>query len=625
MGDSSVKVVTGRQGLEVTLPVAWAFTGTIAALSMIGMVVVVVVVMVTTEITGVIPEIMSILEFVFGRVWLWIGLAVAVVLIAFDRFSNERYIFGARRVERQFRTGSIVTHRERYPLSWISDPQVEQDNDRYYVCWRWKGKTHTRRRLNRIGLAQDEAEAIARRISDWLDAPGTQTDPDIEASDSVWPLEWLLTIVSSRFGVAVPLLLGLTGALLLAQVWLLYKEIDSGGTSGLEQLQVSSGDLKKLQWVIDPATAYQGSHASVRLEAEISFEVEDTAHTLRLAARKFESMLWFESMYQRATEWFGPDSTRFIVPETTLAHLPIDSDWRLWSDLRWAGPEGRGDVPDNVLDLLDGMDRPWLYLVTRATTSRPELPVAFPPSRPDQAMPLAWYEAEREARTNVALPALAPLTLVAALLILFAVPVVLVQSLDRRRIARLLTLVFILAVPWWAGHAQQLPRYVGVDDLIGELTADLLRLHSPVRDHLWLTTIESTNSDRGMVVEWTLEKSGAYELITELGLTELARNHRWPDEPSAREEWQRAAAATFAALSNQALKEYAIAYGQAAGPSRFGELHRMVVEPAFCTQRPRLGTSFDYERFIDLHFRCQENTNQVHHGDTEENLGRLLL
>jgi hypothetical protein len=605
MTTTPVSVVTSRNGLEVTVPIAWAFTGNLIGLGLIGMVGVFVIVMVTTEVTGVEPSFLSILQFIFGRVWLWIGMAVAVVLIACDRFSNERFIFGPKRVERQFRSGPVVLNRQRFPLHWISDPVVVKEKGSHYVCWRWKGNTYSRRKLNWSGLAQADAEHIAERLSSWLQSPEKPPDQTADSAIDASPLEWLVSVVSSRFGVAVPLLFALTGMLLLAQIWLLYDEIEGGQATVVPDLQVIPGQLHALHWVIDPATAITGAFARVRLEAEIGFDVDGTSHSLHLAGRKFESIMYFESMYLRASEWFGPDSTRFIVPERLYVRLPTDNDWRSWSELRTVGPKDRDDLPLGAVELLASLDRPWLYMVTQATTDTPELQIAFPPGRADRAMPLAWYEAEQAARANVPLLFLAPVTLVSVLMMLLAFPSVLVQSLDRRRYARLLTLVFILAVPWWAGQAQSLPRLVGVDDLVGELAADLIRLHSTKRDHLWFRAIAPPASERGVVVDWRLEQSGIQELIAELGLTELGHKRQWPDEMTAREEWQLAAKATFAAYDDQQLRRFAIAYTRAQWPSRYRMFHQRVVQPAFCTQRPRLGMGFDYQRFIDSDFRCQ--------------------
>ena len=605
MTTTPVSVVTTRRGLEVTMPIAWAFTGNLIGLGMIGMVVVFVIVMVTTEVTGVEPSFLSILEFIFGRVWLWIGMVVAVVLVACDRFSNERFIFGTRRVERQFRSGPVVLNRQRFPLHWISDPVVGEEKGSHYVFWRWKGNTYSRRKLNWSGLAKADAEEIAEQLSNWLQMPEKPADQTADSAIDASALEWLVSVVSSRFGIAVPLLFALTGLLLLAQIWLLYDEIEGGQAAVVPDLQVIPGQLHAFHWVIDPATASSGAHASARMEAEIRFEVDEVSHSLHLAGRKFENIITFHSMFLRASEWFGPDLAQFIIPERTYAQLPADSDWRSWSDLHWARAKDRGDVAPSALDLMTSLDRPWLYLVTQATGKHPPLQVAFPPGRIDRAMPLAWYEAEQAARANVSLLLLVPVTLIAIVMMLLAFPSVLVQSLDRRRAARLLTLAFILAVPWWAGHAQNLPRLVGIDDLVGELAADLIRLHSPERDHLWFRAVSPPESERGVAVDWRLEQSGVQELMTELGLTELAHRRDWPDEATALEEWQRAATATFAALGNDQLKEYAIAYVFAQWPSRYRVFHRRVVEPAFCTQRPRLGMGFDYQRFIDSDFRCQ--------------------
>lgn len=79
----------GRRGLEVTIATPWAMTGVICALSVLGMMAAFAILVATVEITGSEPDGLAILDILFGRAWLWAGVAVLVLLIVSDRFSND--------------------------------------------------------------------------------------------------------------------------------------------------------------------------------------------------------------------------------------------------------------------------------------------------------------------------------------------------------------------------------------------------------------------------------------------------------------------------------------------------------------------------------------------------------
>jgi hypothetical protein len=135
----------GPRGLEVTIATPWAVSFLLGILVLAGMIITFVIVLITVQVTGAMPEsYLQLLDIVFGRTWLWLGLGFAAVLIFFDRFSNEQYIFGHHLVEYRFRSGSIVLNSRHHPLSWISHPTVDGKDDRWRVTWRWRSRPGSR-------------------------------------------------------------------------------------------------------------------------------------------------------------------------------------------------------------------------------------------------------------------------------------------------------------------------------------------------------------------------------------------------------------------------------------------------------------------------------------------------
>lgn len=600
--DADTRVLVTARGLEITFAIPWAFTGLISALVIVGMLGMFLVTVVTTEVTGMMPEILDVLEFVFGRFWLWLGLPVAVALIACDWWSNEHFILGRESVERQFRCGRIVLNRKRFPSRWVSDPDIESYREKWYVAWRWKGNQRSRRSINSAGLDEADAAEVAARIRQWLDAPD-QAREDAGRTTGLALLESAIAVVSSRFGAAVPLLIGLAGLLILAQGWQLYDKPESSGSSGLDVLQVSPGRLVSLHWAFDPGSLYAATVARMRIEAEVEFSVDGQPHQLRLVGRKFEPLFWFSENYQRAARVLGTSSVNFMLPVDRFASLPSDSDWQQWSEIELGRSEEALAAHSSATELLVALDRPDLYMLTRGTLPKPDLLIAFPVGQVDKAMPLFWLEAEQAARAGMPLIRLMPVTALAILLIMLTLPGVLVRSLQRRWMARILVGLVIASLPWWAAHAEVLPRWLGIDSRLSQLTADLVRMHSPDHEHLWITSTQAPLA-AGIPVAWTLEQSDSFELLNTLGLAAVMGTGRWPSEAQALEDWIALASDHFAVLSDPELKTFAIDYGSAEGPRRYGHLHWSVVEPAFCRQRPRLGSGFQYERFIDIHFQC---------------------
>jgi hypothetical protein len=598
-----VHTAVTRHGLEVTVAAPWHIASTLAFYGLAGMIATFVFVMIAVHFTGAAPDSFALVETVFGRTWLILGAAMAVVLVARDRLSNEHFILGPAMVERQFRNGRIVLNRERYPLAWISNPGFEERRGQWRVAWHWRGSRGTRW-MSHHPLSREDAEQVTASVRDWLQNPVTRADKGARDNAPLALLHPAVSMLSSRFGVAVPLLLAVAGLVFLAQGWQLYAERELGGAAITDGLQVSDGQLRDLRWVIDPTTAYQGWLAELRLEAAVDYQDEEGPRTLWLASRSSEALPALWQSWPRVAATLGIPAIRFVVPPSVLDQLPAGSRWAQWSDLVWSRRSDEDDTPyPTAARLLTALDDPLLYLTIGADAYRPDLRVAYPPGRPGEAMLLSWWQAEQTARAHVSWQSLLPAALLSAGLVLLSLPGVLVRSLHHRWLARGLVLLLVLAVPLWAVHASNIPRWLGVDEQVEKLTAELLRLHSSEQDHLWLVATPPPAA-AGMELEWTLEASAALPLLEVLGIADAARHTRWTSAEQAIEQMITVATAAFAAMSDAQLTRFAIDYVDASRPDRHGSLHAEVISPAFCSQRPRLGTGFNYERYIDMHMTC---------------------
>jgi hypothetical protein len=577
-------------------------TGILGALAVLLILPIMLALFLTTEVTGVIPSLTSILEFIFGRVGLWAGAVLVLLIIVLDRRSEEHFVFGPDMVEHRLCCGPFVFGRTRFPLGWIKDPDLEEAPGGLRVNWQWRGR-RGRRWMTNEEFSPADARRIESELRHWLDRPRPA------ASGTALPghqdvLEGVLTVVTSRFALAVPMLLAAVALLILAHVWQIYRESPQDQA---EPFEVAQGELLEMVWVIDPDSSYSQYVASVRMQATVAFEAAGKEHQLHLASRRSEPLAGFWMWYPRAVTLLGDGGVKFLVPPRLLARVPAGSGWLEWSNMLWARTEDSTPRPIG-LDVLDALDDPWLYLTTRAGSLETELQVAFPPGQPERAMLLSWLDAEREARSSVFLPMLIPITVIAILLVFATLPRVLARSLHRRWIGRIAAALLILALPWWAGQAEAIPRWLNVDSLVVDLTADLLRLHAAEREHLWLVRV-NPEPRSGTLLEWSLESSKAYPLLQRLGVADVVQFQQggnWPDSETAQADIVAAATHTLAFWSVEELKRFAIDYGSNEGPQRYGDLHRQLVEPAFCLQRQRLGTGFLYERFIDLHFPCQD-------------------
>jgi hypothetical protein len=595
---SRVRIARSHQGLEVSIATPWALSGHLVGLAILLFMGAFAVTVVTEHLTGALPDYLLILERLFGRWWLWAGIAVLALLIALDRQSTERTVLGPRLVERQTRTGRFVLGRDRFPLSWVSDPEVEELQGKHYVTWRWTRGLRTRSRVIGEGLSRAEAEEVAARVREWLQSAPAAMEATAEArepSAGAALLDSAVSLVTSRFGLALPAL--------LAAGSLVYQELAAGDEGFARELVVVEGELEELRWVLDPATAYDSISMRIGMEAAIRFRDGERVQTRWLASRAIEPRYVLDERMLQAAAVFGSPPVRFVVPARTLGKAPAGSDWLDWAEWRWGRRGEEREWPPHELYSLTMLDDPYTYLAVRYSTPEPDLRVAYPAGRPDQAMPLVWWQAEHEARGGVSPAVLVPSSAAALLLLFATLPRVLVRARHHRWLGTACVAALVLALPWWAAHADRLPRWLGADASVAEAMADLLRFHAEERGHLFFRPTAEPWT-REPILEWTPDRSGAYPLMVTLGLHEPPAGLPLPSVEAVTAALVARATGAFAAMDDRELRAFAIDYGHHNPTERYRGLHWEVVRPAFCTQRPRLGTGFNYERWIDLSFDC---------------------
>jgi hypothetical protein len=576
----TTSVVT-RRGLEITTPTPNVIIGCLVPLVMLlGFGAIVLYALSDLFIDGT-DAWTGVYGQLFGWGWLALGGVAAVLVMAFSSRSNQHLILGTRQVRYQHRLGRVVMHDEVRPLSTIDEVEAyPHEDDAWEVRWRSR-----RRHRYRVGTAAPaEAEALAERIRAWLEAPGRLP---VEADDRrPAPLalaEAALSLVSTRLTMVIPLSVAAAALLMLATVWQVH-QMRQGRAEPLARLdRVADGELTAHRWHVH--APHRDSHdARVYLRIAIDYTAEDgVRRTLWLASRRSLD-LWELRLapMQHAAAGLGVPGVEFDLPPWAAGAADAADDWAGWRALARLR-ERTGGEEYHAANLLARLDEPYPFLQMLWTAPAPDWRVAYAASAPERAMPLTWVRAEREALRHVAPNTLLVLGGAAAVLILWTLPRVVAVG-TRRWIARSAALGVVLAVPWWAGHAERAAGMLGVGEWTAELTGDALRLTlaEPLWTHAGIRRARAPAAADGVPVRWTPARSAAAELLRTLDLDTPPAALPLPDPAAATAHMVERASAALARMSDAELVAFARGYETSEWYGRADGLHEAVVEPALC-------------------------------------------
>jgi hypothetical protein len=583
-----VAQVTPR-GLEITIATPGAMAGVLSALLIIFLVVGMFAFFIFHEmaVTGEEPLWLELVDLLFGRIWSLLAVVLLIVLLLFDRYSNEHYIFGRETLERHFRIGRIILNDDDRPLKRIVEPRAEEIDSRsggYGVTWRVNDRLPFRDEMVRgYPISKREAEAVVEKISAWLAAPGelpVETIP--EESPLAALAERTVSIIASRLILAIPLLMGVAGLLVLSAIWRHYdwKQAAAGLAPGYDR--VVAGELVSYRWVVDGHDRYS---AKVRPYLVLSY-VPDDGQQRRLTLTTQRSYELYElsgNVITAFSDLIGVPHVEFELPARAAlvggtrareeAWPPVDpQDDQEWIDDRFSG-------------ILRELDRPldWLYAWWRAP--EPDWRVAYSSSAPERAMPLRWQEAERLTLASISPSAFVIVGGVALLAIFATLPRIVARSRRRRWIGRLVVVAVVIATPWWSPLAERLPSALGVSERLIDGIADLIRLHASDYESDYALMVRApARSDRkeAVLLRWTPEGSAAREALATLGLMPGVQMPGASFDEAIEQVVERAGR-RLDRMSDEALLAFTRRYRAAEPPFQGGYLLDGVILPSICS------------------------------------------
>jgi hypothetical protein len=582
-----VAQVTPR-GLEITVRTPGAMMGVLSALLIIFLVVGMFAMFIfdSVGVAGEEPIWLELVDLLFGRVWSLLAVVLVIVLLLFDRYSNEHYIFGRDTLERHFRIGRVILNDDDRPLKRIVDPRVEALASRsggYGVTWRVKDRLPFRDEMVRgYPISKREAEAVVEKISAWLAAPG---ELPIEATPEESPLaamtERASSIIATRVILAIPLLIGVGGLLLLSAIWRHYewKQAATELAPGFDR--VAPGELVSYRWVVEGNNRH---FARVRPYLVVAYTPDDGQQRLLTLTTQRSYQLYELSgnVVPAFAGLVGVPYVEFELPPRAALVGGTRAREEAWPPVD--PPNDQEWLDDEFSAILRELDRPLDWLYAWWTAPEPDWRLAYSSSAPERAMPLRWQEAERLALASISPTAFTMVGGLALLAIFATLPRIVARSRRRRWIGRLVVLALIIATPWWSPLAERVPSALGVSERLIDGVADLVRLHAAEyeSDHaLMVRAPARTERKDAVLVRWTPEGSAAREAIATLGLVQELPS-RGVDWDQAIEQVVERAGRRLDRMSDKALLDFTRRYRSAEPPFQ-GDMLDPVILPSICS------------------------------------------
>jgi hypothetical protein len=551
--------------------------------------------------TGEAPAWREIIDALFGQLWLGLGFAALVLMVAFSGHANDHWIFGRRSLVRQHRLGRIVLGTDDSPLAGVRQVRVEErSNGGWGVLLdgpekvkRGGGRSYRSRTIVSLPIEREEAEAAGARIRAWLAEPGSLPVESRERVPApIAALEAGASLVTSRLTLAIPLVLGLSALVVLGFGWQ-HREATLERAAPLPRMdRTAEGELIDYHWFVEThGELGDRSSASARLVAAVRYHDDaGTARTLWLTTQRGLPLYEFGRWQLPATaRIIGLPELEFALPEWMREVVARGDGWADWRAAARNEQPGAPPRDARAAGILAELDDPYRWLLARWSAPAEDWRVTYRSGAPEYAMPLRWAEAERAALATVTPRALLPLGAVACVVALLSLPSVIVRSRQRRWIGQVAVVLTVLAVPFWAPYTERVPGWLGLDRWLLDGAAFVLRAHASVEtlDHVAIRRAwpprDSTPTVR---VRWTPERSDAFPLLRRLGLHEPPAGSTDGDTAAARAAMVDRAATALAALDGDALTEFLADYVVSGWERRAGALHESVVAPALCSAAP---------------------------------------
>jgi len=210
--------------------------------------------------------------------------------------------------------------------------------------------------------------------------------------------------------------------------------------------------------------------------------------------------------------------------------------------------------------------------------------IAYNGEVPERAMPLQWAEAERLAMEQLNMRDLLVPGGVALLLVLLTLPGIFSFG-SRRSIGRLLAVAVVLAIPWWAEHAEAGVSRLAAGGWALDFAYDRLRntLPEESRRHAVLQRTRAPSAAApGSPIAWSPERSESAELLRTLDLMTPPTGLPLPHFDAVADAMRTRARSALLAMTPEELLAFAEMYEAADHRTARRTLHRVVVMPSLC-------------------------------------------
>ena len=576
--------VVTRDGLEITAPTREVQGTLVGFFVLLVIVIPVFITFYNQSRAHGIEDWLHLLDGLFGWTWLGAGLLLAILTVSFSHRSNVRCLIGPRVILREGRVGRIVLSSD----SWRRPKAVRVDTgsdvgERSYLRIRGGRWYSPETRIS--GLHTEDAERLAAQVRSWLEAPEEAPVEEAESgSMGIAAAETALSIVSSRLSMVFPLLIATVSLLLLVIVWQLHQAQGGHGVPLPRMDLVAEGELIEHRWVIHAPFGEHGPNdPRAYLRLGVAYVPEDgVSRTLWLRTRHAPPLSGIRREMGITSAMVGLPSLEFQLP-TWMAEVTASGEG--WAEWRAIGEDPAASFRSrHAAELLAPLDDPFDNLLRSWTAPVADWRIAYNGEVPERAMPLQWAEAERLAMEQLNMRDLLVPGGVALLLVLLTLPGIFSFG-SRRSIGRLLAVAVVLAIPWWAEHAEAGVSRLAAGGWALDFAYDRLRntLPEESRRHAVLQRTRAPSAAApGSPIAWSPERSESAELLRTLDLMTPPTGLPLPHFDAVADAMRTRARSALLAMTPEELLAFAEMYEAADHRTARRTLHRVVVMPSLC-------------------------------------------